>query len=67
MSKVILYVYRLDNKVKYVTSNKIDLINYFNHRYDATIDVNDSIPMIENRLRELSTGYHELNETKVEL
>lgn len=67
MNNVILYVYKLNNKVKYVTSNKIDLINYFNHRYDTIIDVNDSIPMIEDKLRELSTGYHELNETKVEL
>lgn len=67
MNNVILYVYKLNNKVKYVTSNKIDLINYFNHRYDTIIDVNESIPIIEDKLRELSTGYHELNETKVEL
>ncbi len=67
MNNVILYVYKLNNKVKYVTSNKIDLINYFNHRYDTIIDVNESIPIIEDKLRELSTGYHELSETKVEL
>ena len=67
MTSTILYIYKLDGKIKYVVSDKEDLIHYLYRDFNLEVDKNESIPIIEDKLRESGSGYHELKQMRVNL